>query len=153
MPRTVSITLDLKSVRELRDSLTPFTGKGAFNIWIDFNKDVVDAIRLFYIHYTPVDTGYAAESWSEPKHNAKGEWEFYNTALSESGYPYVQKLDVGSIPGKPPWPRPKKRTVLAGPRIWSSQAVHGITYAVKRDAELDRIIGASVEKLFRKKFK
>jgi hypothetical protein len=78
------------------------------------------------------ETGHFKESWKLST-VSDTKIEITNTA------PYSPAIEFGSMPGHPPWPSAGRRTVRSAGRVWSSQAVGGMSRVIT-DSFLDNLI-------------
>lgn len=70
--------------------------------------------------FTPIDTGYLSRQW-EVRRVSKGRVAVVNGSL------YAKYIEEGSKLRSHPWPSAGKKTVSSRNRIWSSQAIGGVT--------------------------
>jgi len=101
-----------KYLRSLNRRVKKITDSGLRNMAYEIKDKLVNA--------TPVDSGYLASRWKVSSINAS-EIHIRNDAS------YAGAVEKGSPVGEKPWPSAGEKTVQADGKIWSSQAIGGIS--------------------------
>lgn len=123
----------LKGLNEVL-SLLGLLDKKVKKLVVSGPAEIGQAIKVELIRNTPVYSGALASKWTVES-GGKGLVKVTNNSL------YAEVVDTGSDVGSYPWPSAGKRTVKLGGKIWSSQAVGGMTKAID-----DEFINNALEK-------
>ncbi len=108
----------LKDLRKITVGLVRFSKQIEDTAFQAGTREMFD-LAMSMANRTPVDTGLASHSWSEITRRGD-ELSF------QLDVPYGLTLDIGSTPGKSPWPSPGPKTELYNGRIFSSQVADGV---------------------------
>lgn len=111
--------------------LNNLAGKAVRKAGFDLYKQFIGA--------TPVGKykgGTARQAWQAP--DITGSRDFVSLTI-RNPLVYAAPLDEGSLTGRRPWPTARERTKESGGRIYSKQAVDGITGPVADENKLDEI--------------
>jgi hypothetical protein len=93
----------------------------------------------------PVDTGALKEDWKkETVNESAGE---LSISFSNSK-PYSIDIELGSVPGKQPWPRVGQKTVFFDGRIYSSQAPFGTVEKVFNESNMHKLSKEILNRIF-----
>lgn len=114
MPNAEQISIELGEMSDgMKDRAEFALSKVALDLITDFEAN------------TPVASGILRAEWDFKKEKASG-----NVLVSVSVFnrmPYAAAADQGSKKGELPWASAGPRTKEEGGRIWSKQAIGGIT--------------------------
>lgn len=92
-----------------------------------FNRETWYYLRLLK-QYTPKDKGDLSNNWVISKKDLKNRESTISNDLI-----YMKPIEFGSNIGKKPWPSPGLKTIKSQNKIFSTQAVGGVTQKVITD--------------------